>query len=200
MPRLTTTRLWLAGGSVGVVLLVLFAWLLLIKPQHDVTSSLHQETDAAVARQAVLTTRLAEVREQYRDLPTYRAQLLEKQRALPATSGIPDLLRALQAAGDRTEVKVNGVAVGAPSEQTAGGTTVYAMPITLTVVGTAVALNRFLVQLQEVQSRAVLVLSVNTTPADASASLAGDVTMTILLRAFVAPATVSASPAASAVD
>jgi hypothetical protein len=102
---------------------------------------------------------------------------------------VPDFLRQLQDSGELVGVTVTGVTVNAPEQATGSG--VYSLPITVTVEGVADELGRFLDQLQRVQPRAVLVQSANMTAAgEAGSATSGadkQLTMTLAVKAFVAP-------------
>jgi hypothetical protein len=128
------------------------------------------------------------MRVQNDQLPAYQAQLARYHQALPTGSDLADFLRELQTAGDGTGVSVTGFVVGAAAPVTAAGVQGYALPVTLTVAGRAGPLNRFLDQLQRVQPRAVLIGGATAVPAGEHGSLAGAITLTVSLRAFVAPA------------
>ncbi len=178
----------MVGGAASAVLLLAIGWFLLISPQKAQTSSLQDQTAASELRLSSVQHRLAELRRQNKALPRYRAQLARDRDALPATSGLSDFLRELQAAGDSAGVSVRGVNVGAPSEVTGAATPVYALPITVTAAGDMAPLGRFLDQLQQVQPRAVLIASANADPDEQGGSLAGRSSLTLNLQAFVAPA------------
>jgi type IV pilus assembly protein PilO len=185
-------RLWMIGGAVGAVLLLALGWFFFISPQRAQTSSLHDQLAETELRQTVLQKRLADLRRQNARMPQYLAQLGRDRQALPAASNLSSFLREVQAAGDTTGVVLKSLLVGAPTQLSAAGKQVYALQISLTVAGTAVHLNRFLVELQQLQPRAMLISSANEAPADQTGSLAGSVTLTLSLQVFLAPAKATA--------
>jgi hypothetical protein len=78
----------------------------------------------------------------------------------------------------------------------------YSLSITASVAGSANALTKFLDQLQEVQPRAVLISNIGLSGGSASgsstASSSGGYTLTLTMKAFVAPVTATAgAPVAS---
>jgi Tfp pilus assembly protein PilO len=180
-------RLWMAGGVLGAVLLLAIGWAFFIGPQRSQTRSLQNDTVATDLRVSALRHKLVELRLQNEQLPQFRTQLARYRQALPVTSSLSDLLREMQVAGDSTGVAVSGFIVGASSEVTGVATPIYAVPVSLTATGTAAQLNRFLDQLQQIQPRALLISSANAVPADEGGSLAGPVTLTFAVQAFVAP-------------
>jgi hypothetical protein len=131
---------------------------------------------------------LTQLREQERDLPTYRKELAVRRAALPSVPGTPDFVRQLQAAGDKVNVDVTGVTVGDPEPTAQTGT--FALAITLNATGTMAHIEGFLDQLHEVQARAVLIDNVDVTAAgEKNPSLDDEVNATFSLTAFVAPQT-----------
>jgi Tfp pilus assembly protein PilO len=187
-------RLWAVGGALGAVVLLAVGWFFFVGPQRSETSALREQAIAAQDRVSVLQRRLVELREQKADLPRYEAQLARQRQALPATDGMSDFLRELQAIGELTHVEVSGFIVGAPAQVTGVTGQVYALPIALTAAGTTDALNAFLDQLQRVQPRAVLITNANASAAtEEDGSVTNDQTLALSLKAFVAPNLNSAS-------
>ena len=188
---------WVAGGVLAAVVLLAVGWFFLISPRYSRTADLHEKTEAAELRLPTLEHRLAELRQQQSNRARYDAQLRTDQKALPTTSGLPDFLRELQAAGDSHGVRVTDVAVGGTMEVTAAGGKYYALPVTLTAEGKADALGDFLNELQQVQPRAVLITSANLAAADSSGALGtGTVKLTLGVQVFVSGA--APAPSASA--
>ncbi len=180
-------RLWMVGGAVGAVLLLAIGWFLFVSPQKGQTSSLQDQLAATQVRQTVLQHRLGDLRRQNSRMPQFLAQLARDRKALPTTSNLSNFLRELQAAGDSTSVSVTGLLVGAPTQVTVAGKQVFSLQIGLTATGTAAHLNLFLDQLQQVQPRAVLISSANAVSVGQAGTLAGTVTLTLSLQAFIAP-------------
>jgi Tfp pilus assembly protein PilO len=181
-------RIWELGGTLGAIALLAAGWFFFIGPQYDQTNRLNDQGSAAQARVATLQRRLVELRQQNVKLEQFRAQLLRDRQALPAASSLSDFLRELESAGASAGVSVRGLVVGSPTQIIGAATQVNALPITLIAVGTTAQLNTFLDQLQLVQPRAVLIKSVNAVPDGLSVSLAGTVSLTLSMRAFVGPA------------
>jgi Tfp pilus assembly protein PilO len=197
MRAVRADRLWLVGGALGAVLLLAIGWFFFISPQQAQTGKLADDAGAAQLQLTALRHRLTQLRQQNTRLPEYRAQLATAQQALPTTSGLSDFVRQLQLGGERAEVAISGVVVGALTQLPAGDRQVYALPLTLTATGSAAALGEFLDQLQRVLPRAALVDSVVAAPAEHVVTLTGPVTLTIGLQVFVA-STGAAEPAAPA--
>jgi Tfp pilus assembly protein PilO len=186
-----TDRLWLAGGVIVAVGLALISWFALIAPQHSLADSYDTQTQDAQGRILVLRNRLAELRKENANLATYTGQLQTDEAALPTSAGTADLLRNLHSVGDLKGVTINGVVIGDPNQLSAVSSQLFQLPVTLTVSGPAAKLAGFLDDLQNNQSRALLLVSVAALPSDTSGSLAGGMTLTIDLRAFISTASTS---------
>jgi Tfp pilus assembly protein PilO len=187
-------RLWMLGGVVGAALLIAIGWFVAISPKNAQTDELVGQKETTETQLIVLRHRLGELEEESKKLPEYKATLKTNKAALPEDSGVPDFLRQLQDSGELVNAAVTGLTVSAPEPVT--GTTVYALPITVTVQGRPNDLGRFLDQLQRVQPRAVLVESANMTTAGEEAAGKG-LTMTLAIKAFVAPKAGAPAPSVS---
>ncbi len=190
-------RLWLVGGVLGSAALLAVGWFALIDPQYSEAASLSEQTVTAQRGLTSLEHRLVELKREKGNLEQYRAKLASDRQALPTTAGLSDFLRELQTAGTGTNVSVSGMIVGSATKTTAAGGEVFALPITLTAVGSIADLGNFLDELQQVQPRAVLISSVNAVPDGEGTSLADTVTLTVSLQVFVAPATAAGSAPAA---
>jgi Tfp pilus assembly protein PilO len=176
-------QMWALGGAPVAAALLAIAWFLFIGPRNSEASSLRDQASTARDQLAPQRQRLAQLRQQNGRLDEYKAELARNREAVPTTPAMPEFLRSLQTAGEATSVGVNGVAVGIAEKVTAAGKQLTALPVTLTADGTPDNLNRLLDQIQQVQSRAVLV---NATDLEKSSDGTGNLfTMTIKLDVFV---------------
>jgi type IV pilus assembly protein PilO len=193
-------RIWMIGGVVGAALLLIVGWFVAISPKNAETQSLREQKDVTESRLITLRHRLAELQDENKKLEQFKAALKRNEAALPADSGVPDLLRQLQDSGELVDVTVSGFTVSAPVRQS--DPAVYALPITVTAGGKADNLGRFLDQLQQVQPRAVLIESTNLAGAsgDGKADPSDAVTMTLTMKAFVAPAAGQPVPTVTATN
>jgi Tfp pilus assembly protein PilO len=194
-------QLWAIGGIAGAVVLLAIGWFFFINPQYSQTDSLRGEATGTEQRQIALQQRLVELRRQNEDLPRYLAQYALDRQALPTVSGLSDLLRELQRAGDITGVTVGGLSVSGAIPVAITGAQVYALPISLTATGTVATLHEFLNQLQQVQPRALLISGANLVSSGKTGPGADAVSLTLILRAFVGASTgsetVPSTPATS---
>ena len=181
-------RLWLLGGALCALVIVGFGYYFFIRPEQSDTRSTNETADRTRVEVAAKRKELQELAKQYEHIEAYRAQLAGDQAALPVDDAASALLRELQDAGEQAGVSVSGVSVGTAVDLGAlVGFQVYAMPVSLTVVGPTDRMNPFLDQLQQVQARALLINSVNFAPSS-TANLARS-NVTINLNAFYAPMT-----------
>ena len=180
--------LWLVSGLALIVLVVVSGWFTVISTKLADADAARDQAGETTARVAQLRGELAKLAAENEKLDTYTAEVATYQAALPSEPAVPAFLTALQNAGTRVDVRVSGLTVAGP-EQSKALSTAWQLPISLTAEGTAANLSRFLVQLQDVQSRAVLIKSANlATSAEGSMSLA------LSLTAFVAPPAGAGAP------
>jgi Tfp pilus assembly protein PilO len=188
-------RLWMIGGVVAAALLIASGWFLAINPKNAEADQLHEEKETTEIRLITLRQGLNKLQQENQKLQQYKATLARNRLALPEDSGVPDFLRQLQDSGELVNIKVTGVTVSAPTVVT--GTAVYSLPITVTAEGAAGSLGKFLDQLQRVQPRAVLVESANTAATSGDEAKKDTLTLTISLKAFVAPKAGQPAPTVS---
>ena len=172
-------RLWIFAGVIVIVGLVAASWFFLISPKYTEAADIRDQAETTRLQQVTLQRKLTELQQQNSQLPTFRAALQKSQQALPADSGVPDFLRQLQASGDKAVVSVSNVSVAVPA-LVADSTSLYEVPMTLTAEGSTAQLSAFLIRLQNVQPRAVLIESTSLTTDDSKAQI------NLSLKAFVA--------------
>jgi len=108
-------RLWMIGAGIVAFALVAIGYFFFISPQRDTTSGVDGEVSAARAQNDVLQVRISHLAAQNKQLATYQRTLAQARLALPATTGIPDFLRTLQAIGSATGSDVSTLTVGDPT-------------------------------------------------------------------------------------
>jgi Tfp pilus assembly protein PilO len=185
-------RIWMIGGVVAAALLLAMGWFLAISPKNAEAQDLGVRQQDTEDRMVLLRKRLNDLEDQNTKLEQYKAAFQRNRAALPVDSGVPDFLRQLQDSGELVGVTVSGVTVNAPVR--VGTQSVYQLPITVTADGTANDLGRFLDQLQQVQPRAVLIESANMA-SNGQDTTVEKATMTLAMKAFVAPDAGQPAPA-----
>ena len=192
-----TDQIWLGGGMVAIVVLVLASWLLLISPKFAEADEVQTQADDTAIQVTRLKKEGAALVAQEKKKTTYQTALDDKKRALPSHYDIPAFLRALQDSGTKVDVEIGGLTVGAPTASDAVQSSVE-LPLSVSAEGSVDNLSKFLVRLQNVQDRAVLLTSVSlsmpvdtdtttaTTPAPGADTEATDrnATLNITMTAF----------------
>ena len=180
-------QIWLLGGLVAILVLVAATWFFVISPTRDKTIVLNGQAEETTMQLAKLKQKVADLEAKNKKLTGYQDTLTARQNALPTEYRTTDFLRQLQDTGTAVNIQVSGISVAAPTASKAV-TTVVELPIMLTAAGSAANLSEFLDRLQNVQSRAVLLYSVNVT-ADPAGKTPDAVTATLNLKAFCTPPT-----------
>lgn len=173
-------RLWLFGGLLGIILAVAAGWFFAISPKLGQADEIQTQADDASIRLLALKKEVTALKNQAKQQASYQASRDKSRAALPETWDQPAFLRQLQASGTAVNVVVSGMSVGAPTTSKAVPNAVE-MPITLNAVGDPAALSNFLIRLQDVQPRAVLITSADLT---VDADKPG---LDLALTAFVSP-------------
>lgn len=165
-------RIWLISGIVTIVVLVTAAWLLLVSPKFAEADEVQAAADDTSFQLTRLRKEVAALKEQNEKKATYQAQLDTLVTHLPETWGMPVFLRSLQDSGVKTSVTVTDLSIGAAVSSPEVSSAVT-MPVSLTATGTVPNLSKFIVRLQQAQSRAVLVdaVTVSGQGAEVSANL-----------------------------
>lgn len=210
-----TDRIWLIAGALVAAAMLAVGWFVLVGPQRSSTADLESQVGAKETEITTLQKKLVTLRDELRDKARYEGELTANRKALPVVPETAEYVRQVNLAAANASVKVTSISISdpAPLDQSGGGGTqpgapagatagIFAMPISITVEGTASNLHRFLDELQATQPRAVLLSSLNMdAPENAEAAGAkGVLGLTITMQAFVAPANggrPAASPAAA---
>jgi hypothetical protein len=111
----TRTRVWVAGTVLLAVLVSAAGWFLLISPKRAEAAELEQQTEATELSNQQLEARIAQLKEQFAELPQYQAELAAIQQAMPGDPALPTLVRTLDDMADRHEVTLMSLAPGQPA-------------------------------------------------------------------------------------
>jgi D-arabinose 1-dehydrogenase-like Zn-dependent alcohol dehydrogenase len=174
-------RLWMLGGLFGIIVLVVAAYLLAIKPIYTDKAEKQGQADDQGVTLVTLKTQLNQLKAKAKNQAAYTAQLNAKTAAMPDSYDVPNYLRALQTSGTAVNVAVSGVSVGSPAKVT-GLSDVITVPINLTATGAPADLGRFIDRLQNVQSRAVLITSVSLSAGAATSDMSATFTVSAFCR------------------
>jgi Tfp pilus assembly protein PilO len=161
-------RVWLLGGVVVTVILAVASWFIVIHPKHSDTDAVRMQVADGNLQLTKLKHQLADMDAEKKQLPALKAKLAAYQTALPPENTTPAknsqaaFLNQLQVYGTAENVDISSLTVGAPvkSEAVPSAKTV---PITLALSGKVDDISQFLLRMQNLQGRAVLVTSVGLT-------------------------------------
>lgn len=192
-----TNRIWLIGGMVSIVILIAAAWLLAVSPKFAEADEVQTAADDSVIQLTSLRKEVAALKDLSAKTATYQGQLDTLVTNLPETYGMPAFLRSLQDMGAAVNVKVATLSVGGAIASGALPTAVE-MPLSLNVTGTSANVSRFIVRLQEIQSRAVLIDGV--TLSSGSDTSADDIAADLTLTAFCTKSDLADSAKADRTD
>jgi hypothetical protein len=109
-------QLWLIGGVLGAVVLLLIGYFFFISPQRSQTSDVNAQADTVRAQNATLQAHIITLQAESKNLAKYKTELAAAQQALPSTSGLPDFIRTLQSLGTSTRTDAVNLTVGAPTD------------------------------------------------------------------------------------
>lgn len=186
-------RIWLLGGVVVVVLLAVGSWLLVIHPRYVDSAAVRNQIADENLQLVKLRHQLADLEAQRKQRPALVAKLRANLAALPSSNDMTEFVRQLQASSTAVNVDVSTVTLGTPIKSE-NQSTVMEVPISLTATGTAGNVSKFLVRLQSVQARAVLISQVSVALASASTGAgSSDLTLSLTLTAFESTTSSSAS-------
>lgn len=199
MNSLQDRRLWIGGGVIVALLIVVASWFLAINPELSSADSLHGQAESAetanVASQAKLNT-LKKKSEQSDQLVQSLASALD---ALPPEDALPALTRQLSAQANDAGVILNSITIGAsgaagapagaPTANSTAGGGLVSTSVTLTVEGTLVHQLAFLHEVQVDGPRRALVTSTQVTPnsGGSGGSIDGSSNVTIAMNVFSQP-------------
>lgn len=190
---MSTTRKWVIGAVLVVVVVMAAGWFLLVGPQRAKAAELRAETVKVHTSSAALRTQLDVLTAQAKLLPAKQAELAQFARQIPSNAALPTTIRELQKAATNAGVRLVSIApstpapFGAPAPQrlvpaaavpqagsTAPATPQAAAPTALQTVlwttqvtGSYVQLQQFVANL-EALTRMFLVTSYSMTPSTAA--------------------------------
>jgi Tfp pilus assembly protein PilO len=180
--------LWMVGAGVVALLLLLVGWMLLISPQLDAASASRAEEQETIDSTTLLRARVASLAEDHANLATLQSELDTLHTQFPTGLDLTDFVRRLAAMAEASGASVQSVSRSEPAVRE-DVTTVWQVPVNLTVTGTHDQILAYLDQLQGVDDRLFLVDSLNTTTGNED----GQMTASITGYTFVLPETSSSA-------
>lgn len=214
---------WSVAAALGCVLVLAIGWFGLVSAQRAQASKLRAQATSQQQQDLVLGNELQARRAQSKNLPAEQALLAEYAARIPATPGLPSLIRELSkaAAGAGVDLKSLSpatptlLATTSPAAATAGG--LAQITVSLQIVGTYYNVEEFVNSLEHL-GRSMVVSALSLAPggsptaattsstsssAPAAPTAAGqspNLTATITARVFMnaQPAAAGSAPAAPA--
>ena len=198
-------RLWLCGGAIVAVLIVLLGWFYVIHPELSAASSHRDQAESARTQNIVLEGKNNKLKVQNDDAAALRAGLAAALAELPYDSGLPEFTRQVSAQATEHSMLLSSIVVGnavpvvGPSTDDAGTTDTAAtaaastglvtIPITVIATGLGSSQLAFLTALQVTGPRRALVTAVQIAPLGGGEAVGSDAesTMTLQLTVFSAP-------------
>src|SRR6478736_55479 len=104
-------RLWMLGGLFGIIVIVIAAYLLAIKPIYADKADKQQQVGDQEIALIRFRAKLNQLKTQAKGQASLTAQLKAKTAALPDSYDMPNYLRALQTSGTAVDVAVSGIGV-----------------------------------------------------------------------------------------
>ncbi len=213
-------RLWLGGGAVVGVVILLIGWFGVIQPELTAASAIRDQSESARTQNIALQANNARLKENNNDAGALRAGLSAALAQLPSDAGLSAFTRQLSAQATAASVSLTSVIVGAATPVTesaaaatttdAGTTTTTAtaaaattstglvqIPITVTATGLGRHDLAFLRAIQWSGPRRALVTASQLSPSagSAAAGINGPCTLSLTLTIFSAPLSPTAQAA-----
>jgi len=205
---MTTSRKWTIGAALLIVVVLVGTWFLLVSPKRGEVSELQAATESQEGKNASLETEVALLKEQNKKLPKYQAELAELRNRIPATEGMPSLIRQLRVAADKSGVDLDaltpqpavalvGPEGGTPAVGEGGSLPPEALAgvnFDIVVSGGYFEIQQFMNKVENLEryvqvSGFTIAEGEETTEGDTEAN-AGDLTATLNSRAYLVPTAV----------
>lgn len=112
--KMTKTTGWSLGTTGLCVAIAAGSWFGLVDPQRAAAAESREQTVAAQDTNAQLEIRIAQLEQEFADLPARQAELAQIRLALPEEAALAQLIRDLTAAGVDAGANLDSVTSGAP--------------------------------------------------------------------------------------
>ncbi len=112
-------RIWLGGGAVVAVLMVVLGWFFVVNPELVAADSTRAQAESARQQNTVLQNKNAKLKAANDNVELLRAGLATALAELPYDSGLPEFTRQLAAQATANSVVLSSVVVGGATPVTA---------------------------------------------------------------------------------
>jgi Tfp pilus assembly protein PilO len=106
----STRKTWIFVSSFFAIILVVAAWLLILSPVRQETSTVKDDAEQVESANQILNTRVTKLRAQFAEIDTYRAELTEYQKQIPSVVDYESIVAEIERASDETKVPVLEIA------------------------------------------------------------------------------------------
>lgn len=106
----SSQRLWLIGGALAGLLMVVVGYFFVIAPKRSETADVNSQLASVRMSNTTLESHIALLAAQNKNLAKYEAALATEQKALPATPSLSSLVDSLQQLGAQSLVDVSSSA------------------------------------------------------------------------------------------
>lgn len=204
-------QLWLLTALASLAVLA-GGYFMLVSPKANEAAQVREEADTQLAANRKLSSDIAMLKQQAKDLPKKQAELAAFARQIPSNPALPQLIRALSDSADNAGSRLVAITPSEPQFGTGAGTAPVAaatatgpalahIPLGVEVSGSYSALTQFFSEI-EGMPRAFLVTGVNIKEAADSSPNSklrpGDLVATINGRLFMSTTAPAAPTAATA--
>jgi Tfp pilus assembly protein PilO len=172
---MNSRTMWLAGAGVAAALLVFLGWMLLISPQMDAAAASRTETEETRASNATLQTRVESLAADAANITALQVELDRLHAQFPTDLELSEFVRHLASMASDSGAVVEKVSRSEPAARE-DLTTVWQVPVSLTVAGTHDQIFGYVDRLQSVDDRLFLVTAFSIasgTDAEMSGTITG---------------------------
>jgi Tfp pilus assembly protein PilO len=208
---MSQVRRWSLLAVVVAMAILAAGWFLLVAPKRSEASDLRDQTSSAEQNNAQLTMKLKQLKALAPELPKREAEFAAIRRQIPDNPALPDLIRQLTVAADKSGSTVVSLApatpvplvqTGQPTSSGAGSSTeqLLQVPLSIEMRGSYSELEDFVGRLEKLR-RVVLVSAFDLEQAEGDTSLTDQLKLTLTSRVYMvnpAPVTAPAPVAAGA--
>ncbi|MCU1407295.1 MAG: hypothetical protein JWQ43_3598, partial [Glaciihabitans sp.] len=118
MNDIQQSRLWVIGGAVATIVILLMGYLLLISPQLTTAETIRGDTQLALDRNTAMEARITQLRAANENLDELQTDLEAARRELPVRNETEVFASTLQNLGEKNLVSVTSISFGDPENVT----------------------------------------------------------------------------------
>lgn len=109
---MSKSKIWMAGGALACVLVLIASWFLLIGPQRAEAAELEDQTASAQEANAALRLKIATLEKQFNELDSLKSEMDAIRESMPADVAESTLLREVQGLATGTSTTLVSVTTG----------------------------------------------------------------------------------------